>query len=323
MTITQKKIQELVPDTVVRNIHGQKNSKDLEKTLLGFFDGLVSVLVCSTIIESGLDVANANCMIINNPQNLGLSQLYQIRGRVGRGSRQASCYLFVPPKTTLSESAFRRLKTIERHTSLGSGYSIAISDLDIRGAGLVFGYKQSGVVSRVGVEYYNALLKDALNKKTNKPKRITTPSLVFWGKSLIPRNYISSDTDRFSFYSKIHNAKKEKVFNDIKNELRDRFGKIPRETTSFIKLAELSNLYRNTLVVDIIIEQESLLFKLPKKLVFDVEQIISKILSYKSSFVLEKKFKEEPKSISVVFSTKRGYDWYSELISCNSLFYKT
>ena len=317
------KIQELVPDTVVRNIHGQKNSKDLEKTLLGFFDGLVSVLVCSTIIESGLDVANANCMIINNPQNLGLSQLYQIRGRVGRGSRQASCYLFVPPKTTLSESAFRRLKTIERHTSLGSGYSIAISDLDIRGAGLVFGYKQSGVVSRVGVEYYNSLLKDALNKKTNKAKRNTTPSLVFWGKSLIPRHYISSDTDRFSFYSKIHNAKKEKVFNDIKNELRDRFGKIPRETTSFIKLAELSNLYRNTLVVDIIIEQEALLFKLPKKLVFDVEQIISKILSYKSSFVLEKKFKEEPKSLSVIFSTKRGYDWCGELINCNSLFYKT
>ena len=109
-----KKIQELVPDTVVRNIHGQQKSKDLEKTLLDFFSGSISVLVCSTIIESGLDVTNANCIIINNPQNLGLSQLYQIRGRVGRGSRQARCYLFVPKKTVLSESAFRRLKTIER-----------------------------------------------------------------------------------------------------------------------------------------------------------------------------------------------------------------
>ena len=117
-----------------------------------------------------------DAIIINNPQNLGLSQLYQIRGRVGRGARQASCYLFIPPKTVLSESAFRRLKTIERHTSLGSGYSVASNDLDIRGAGLVFGYKQSGVVSRIGVEYYNALLKNAIKKRLDKPiknKKIT------------------------------------------------------------------------------------------------------------------------------------------------------
>ena len=177
-----KKIQELVPDTVVRNIHGQQKSKDLEKTLLDFFSGSISVLVCSTIIESGLDVTNANCIIINNPQNLGLSQLYQIRGRVGRGSRQARCYLFVPKKTVLSESAFRRLKTIERHTSLGSGYSVASNDLDIRGAGLVFGYKQSGVVSRVGVEHYNSLLKSALNKRLNIPEEKPSPSLFFLGK---------------------------------------------------------------------------------------------------------------------------------------------
>ena len=139
------------------------------------------MLVCSTIIESGLDVSNANCVIINNPQNLGLSQLYQIRGRVGRGSRQASCYLFIPAKTVLSEAAFRRLKTIERHTSLGSGYSIASNDLDIRGSGLVFGYKQSGVVSRIGVEYYNSLLKDAISKKLNKPIEKEKTTLFFWG----------------------------------------------------------------------------------------------------------------------------------------------
>ena len=150
-TVYQKEIiQSFFPNERVDFIHGQQNSKELEKNLLGFFDGDISVLVCSTIIESGLDVSNANCIIINDPQNLGLSQLYQIRGRVGRGSRQASCYLFIPKKTKLSEKAHRRLKTIERHTSLGSGYNIATNDLDIRGGGAVFGYKQSGQISKIG-----------------------------------------------------------------------------------------------------------------------------------------------------------------------------
>ena len=318
-----KRIQELVPQIVVKNIHGQQKSKNIEETLLGFFSGLISVLVCSTIIESGLDVANANCIIINNPQNLGLSQLYQIRGRVGRGSRQAFCYLFIPKKTVLSEAAFRRLKTVERHTSLGSGYSIASSDLDIRGAGLVFGYKQSGVVSRVGVEYYNSLLKRALNKKLNKPKEALSTSFVYWGKSLIPRYYISSSTDRFSFYAKIHSAKKEEVLSDIKNELRDRFGKIPKETVSFINLAELNILYRNSLIRNVSINEDSLVFKLPGKIESGGDQLIPKILSYESTNVVGKKFKEEPGFGSVVFLTKKGYCWYSELINCNSLFYKT
>ena len=192
------KLRGFFPEESVGCIHGQQDSKRLEKNLLDFFGGNISILVCSTIIESGLDVANANCIIINNPQNLGLSQLYQIRGRVGRGARRASCYLFIPPKTVLSETAFRRLKTIERHTSLGSGYSIASNDLDIRGAGLVFGYKQSGVVSRIGVEYYNSLLKSAINKKIDKPTLGKNTTLSFWGKSLIPIHYISNSAERFA-----------------------------------------------------------------------------------------------------------------------------
>ncbi len=318
-----KKIQNLVPEVVVKNIHGQQKNKDLEKTLLGFFDGSISVLVCSTIIESGLDVSNANCMIINNPQNLGLSQLYQIRGRVGRGSRQASCYLFVPPNVVLSEAAFRRLKTIERHTSLGSGYSIASSDLDIRGAGLVFGYKQSGVVSRIGVEYYNNLLKNEINKKLNRPIKNEKTTIFFWGKSLIPRHYIPNSPERFSFYTKIHNAKKEDDLNDIKKELKDRFGQIPKETKSFINLAELSLLYQGSLVNEININEESLVFKLPVKTGPDVGRLVPKILSYKNNGVINKKFKEEVGFVSVFFITKIGYCWYDVLINCNSLFYKT
>ena len=318
-----QKIQKMVPGIVVRNIHGQQKSKDLEKTLLGFFGGSISVLVCSTIIESGLDVSNANCMIINNPQNLGLSQLYQIRGRVGRGARRASCYLFIPPKTVLSETAFRRLKTIERHTSLGSGYSIASNDLDIRGAGLVFGYKQSGAVSRIGVEYYNSLLKSAINKKLDKPIVEKNTSLSFWGKSLIPIQYISNSADRFSFYSKIHNAKKEKNLKDINDELRDRYGQIPKETEAFIDLAKLSLLYQNSLVSNIKIGEESLVFKLQREVGSGGGQLIQKILSYEHSCVVSKKFKEGVEGVSVVFLTKKGYSWRDLLFDCNSLFYKT
>ena len=301
------KIQKMIPEIVVSNIHGQQKSKDLEKNLLGFFSGSISVLVCSTIIESGLDVSNANCIIINNPQNLGLSQLYQIRGRVGRGSRQASCYLFVPPKTVLSEAAFRRLKTIERHTSLGSGYSVASNDLDIRGAGLVFGYKQSGVVSRVGVEYYNSLLKRAISKKLNKPVESEKTTLFFWGKSLIPIHYIPNSADRFSFYTKIHIAKKKEDFKDIKNELRDIYGQIPKETASFIDLAELGLLYQGSLVNNINIGEESLVFNLPGKIEVGGDQLIPRILSYENSNVVNKKFKEGVGFVSVVFLTKKGY----------------
>tara|TARA_Y100001970_G_C13869784_1_gene668428 strand:- start:14 stop:691 length:678 start_codon:yes stop_codon:yes gene_type:complete len=223
----------------------------------------------------------------------------------------------------LSEAAFRRLKTIERHTSLGSGYSIASNDLDIRGAGLVFGYKQSGAISRIGVEYYNSLLKSAISKKLNKPVENENTNLFFWGKSLIPIHYISNSPNRFSFYTKIHNAKKEEDFKDIKKELRDRYGKIPKETKAFINLAELSLLYRDSLVSDININEGSLVFKLPGKIESGGDQLISKIISYKNNSVINKKFKEGVGFVSVVFLTKKDCHWYDLLINCNSLFYKT
>ena len=228
-----RKIQELFPSERVDFIHGQQNSKDLEQNLLDFFDGKISILVCSTIIESGLDVSNANCMIINNPQDLGLSQLYQIRGRVGRGSRQADCHLFIPKKTKLSEKAYKRLKTIERHTSLGSGYHIAANDLDIRGGGAVFGYKQSGEISRVGLEHYNSILKTAVSKKLNKPIEPKEVDISFFGKSLIPIYYVLGETERFSFYTKINNASTLEDIKSIEEELIDRFGKNHRKQRIF------------------------------------------------------------------------------------------
>ena len=207
--------------------------------------------------------------IINNPQDLGLSQLYQIRGRVGRGSRQADCHLFIPKKTKLSEKAYKRLKTIERHTSLGSGYHIAANDLDIRGGGAVFGYKQSGEISRVGLEHYNSILKTAVSKKLNKPIEPKEVDISFFGKSLIPIYYVLGETERFSFYTKINNASTLESIKSIEEELIDRFGKKPQETTNFLNLAKLRILFKKTFALSLYIKETSFSVVLDSEVISD------------------------------------------------------
>ena len=313
-----RKIQELFPNERVDFIHGQQNSKNLEQNLLDFFDGKISVLVCSTIIESGLDVSNANCMIINNPQDLGLSQLYQIRGRVGRGSRQADCHLFIPKKTKLSEKAYKRLKTIERHTSLGSGYHIAANDLDIRGGGAVFGYKQSGEISRVGLEHYNSMLKTAVSKKLNKPIEHKDVDISFFGKSLIPIYYVPGETERFSFYTKINSASTIEKIKNIEGELIDRFGKKPQETINFLNLAKLRILFKKTFVISIYIKETSISVVLDSGAISD--DFINGVLMLKNDNIQNKKFKESREGFLIELSFSLGFDWYENIIKSINLF---
>tara|TARA_B100001564_G_scaffold360065_1_gene385340 strand:+ start:732 stop:3734 length:3003 start_codon:yes stop_codon:yes gene_type:complete len=313
-----RKIQELFPNERVDFIHGQQNSKDLEQNLLDFFDGKISILVCSTIIESGLDVSNANCMIINNPQDLGLSQLYQIRGRVGRGSRQADCHLFIPKKTKLSEKAYKRLKTIERHTSLGSGYHIATNDLDIRGGGAVFGYKQSGEISRVGLEHYNSILKTAVSKKLNKPIEPKEIDISFFGKSLIPIYYVLGETERFSFYTKINNASTLGNIKDVEEELIDRFGGKPQETTNFLNLAKLRILFKKTFVIGVYIKETSVSIVLDSEVISD--NFINSVLMYKDDNIKDRKFKENKEGFVVDLIFPLGFDWYENISNSINLF---
>ena len=313
-----KKIQELFPNERVDFIHGQQNSKDLEQNLLAFFDGKISVLVCSTIIESGLDVSNANCMIINNPQDLGLSQLYQIRGRVGRGTRQADCHLFVPKKTKLSEKAYKRLKTIERHTSLGSGYHIATNDLDIRGGGAVFGYKQSGEISRVGLEHYNNILKTAVLKKLNKPTEPREVDVSFFGKSLIPIYYVLGEAERFSFYAKINSASTLETIKSIDRELIDRFGGKPQETTNFLNLAKLRILFKKTFVINIYIKETSVSIVLDREVISD--DFINGVLMFKNDNIESRKFKEGKEGFVVDLNFSLGFDWYENISKTVNLF---
>jgi len=312
------KIQGFFPGAVVRTIHGQLKTKTLEKNLLSFFSGDISVLVCSTIIESGLDVGNANCIIINDAQNLGLSQLYQIRGRVGRGNKQAHCFLLIPKKTKLNARAFKRLKTIEKHTSLGSGYKIANSDLNIRGAGSVFGFKQSGQLIKVGFEYYNHLLKKSIDEKLNRKKVIERVDVYFEGKALIPKYYIKSEVVRLSFYNKINSAETKNDIDITKEELRDRFGPIPEEAMSFLTVSLIRIFYKKTNVLKIKILGDSLRFEIKSEHI--KEDFVESVVAFGQKKQIQITFEERGGKAVVFFMLSPNQKWSVVLIDSLSVF---
>lgn len=234
-------ITALIPHISVSIAHGQMGSRELEKTVLAFFDGTIDVLLCTTIIESGLDVENANTIIINDAQNFGLSQLYQIRGRVGRGKRQAHCFLFIPKNTKLLSDANQRLRALQHYSALGSGYGIAMRDLEIRGSGNLFGYEQSGEVSRVGLELYNKILSSALNEEQGRADSVEKePMAVIYSQdAYLGSDYMPLVQDRLGFYEKISKVRRIEDLNDIKNEALDRFGRFSNKEESLFFLSEI------------------------------------------------------------------------------------
>ena len=236
-----EKLGSFFPDARIAVGHGQLPSKQLEGVILSFFAGDVDILLCTTIIESGLDIPNANTIIINNAHMFGLAQLYQIRGRVGRGEKQAYCFLCLPADLQLLPDAFQRLKAIEHYSSLGSGYSIAIKDMEIRGAGNLFGYEQSGQISNVGFELYNKILnqalRESLGEKTSKQK--DKLSVVFSGDALIKNEYMPLVQDRLYFYQKISEALSVDDIFSVREELVDRFGPLPIETETLLTISSL------------------------------------------------------------------------------------
>ena len=297
---TSKKISEFFPSFSVGFIHGQMPSRDLEERVLSFFKGRVDILVCTTIIESGLDITNANLMIINNAQNFGLSQLYQMRGRVGRGKKRASCLLLVP-KTKLKKHAYQRLKTIEKHTTLGSGYDISIKDLEIRGAGSVFGYKQSGHISSVGFEMYCQLLKEEIDRINNPDFTSGSEVSVTLTKSAyIPETYIKNKKQRIGFYNRLSTAKNKKEHKKIHKELVDRFGPIKKHTKNLVSKFYIETMFRKTSVKQIVISSKSILFVFSDFLPFSsAEKLISSLKYWAKkrgfSYVFGKTRKDELK----------------------------
>lgn len=235
-----EKLLKSFPSASVAVAHGQMKSRELESIVLSFFDGNLDILLCTTIVESGLDVSNANTIIINDAHNFGLAQLYQIRGRVGRGHRQAACLLLIPHKFKLSNTAYRRLKAIEQHTMLGSGYDVALKDLEIRGAGNLFGFKQSGHMGAIGFEMYCRILQEAVDETFGIINTsVTPPRVLIDGPALLPGDYVQLVEDRLYFYQRLSEARKKTTVKDVKNEIRDRFGKLPEAAENLVLVSDL------------------------------------------------------------------------------------
>jgi len=232
-------IQRLCPDVDVIMAHGQMDANKLEKALIDFIDYKYDVLVCTNIIETGLDITNANTIIINDANRFGLSDLHQLRGRVGRSNRKAFCYLFCPPMSTLSSDARKRLKTIEEFSDLGSGFNIAMRDLDIRGAGNLLGGEQSGFISEIGYETYQKILEEAIIElkeshfkdlfKDDLAKRtefVRDVQIETDTEMLIPDEYVNNIQERLNLYTELDKIKTEEDLDKFAEGLKDRFGKI-------------------------------------------------------------------------------------------------
>ena len=244
-------LQRLVPDMKICVAHGQMESKVLETKMLDFMNGDYDMLLCTTIIESGIDIPNANTIIINQAQNFGLSDLHQLRGRVGRSNKRAFCYLIVPPMTTISDDSRRRLKAIEEFSDLGSGFNIAMQDLDIRGAGNLLGAEQSGFIADMGYETYQKILAEAMEElgvetgivaASHQDKFVDDCTIETDQIALIPDSYIDIPAEKLRIYKELDSFTREKDLEQMAARLTDRFGPIPGELMSLFDIVRIRQL---------------------------------------------------------------------------------
>nr|MCR5004090.1 transcription-repair coupling factor [Bacteroidales bacterium] len=245
-------LHRLVPDMKICVAHGKMESKELENRMLEFIRGDYDMLLCTTIIESGLDIPNANTIIINQAQNIGLSDLHQLRGRVGRSNKRAFCYLIVPPLVSITDDARRRLKAIEEFSDLGSGFNIAMQDLDIRGAGNLLGAEQSGFITDMGYETYQKVLAEAMEelgmetgiKITNKETTsyLDDCTIETDQVALIPDTYIDITAEKIRIYKQLDSMEKDAEIDALKTQIADRFGDFPEEVENLFNVLKIRNL---------------------------------------------------------------------------------
>jgi len=242
-------LKQYMPDVRIKIAHGKLKTALLESIMLDFMKNDFQLLLCTTIIEVGIDIPNVNTIFINNAYSFGLSQLYQMRGRVGRSDRQAHCYLLLPSNKNVTKEAMTRLKTIEYFSSLGSGYSIAMKDLELRGAGNLFGVEQSGHISSIGLHMYYKILKEMVEKISSKKRNNylpTTPvEITFEGEAILPNSYMLEISDRLFFYRTLTDIESEEEVIDVSDEIRDRFGPLPNAVKNLISISHIRLLSKN------------------------------------------------------------------------------
>jgi transcription-repair coupling factor (superfamily II helicase) len=266
-----------MPQLRISIAHGQMSATELNQSMRGFIDKKTDLLLCTTIIESGIDNHNVNTIFINDADSMGLAQVHQLRGRVGRGSRKAFCYVVTRPEQLLSSDGKLRVRAIESMSDLGAGFSLAAHDLEIRGAGEILGARQSGDIQQIGFNYYNELLSKAIEAIKNN--HLNSIDLSFDQNieinlsipALIPEDYMPDINQRISFYRKITDSND---FNRVKIELIDRYGPIPIEIENFYLINRIKKLLKQALAVKINGNAQRFKITLSENHLFNIDKIL-------------------------------------------------
>lgn len=311
-------IQRLCPGVRVAIGHGQMDGKKLEKIMLGFIEGEYDVLLATTIIESGIDISNANTIIINNAQNFGISDLHQLRGRVGRSNKKAFCYLIAPSTSVLTSEARKRLEALVQFSDLGSGFNIAMKDLDIRGAGNLLGGEQSGFISDIGFEMYQKILNEAMDElRESEFKDLfaerNTDSLTQFVRDCvletdleirIPDTYVNNVSERLSLYQDMGNLKNEDDLKEFLKKLADRFGTIPAQVDELAYSFKLRWLAQELGIERLILKSEKMIgyFVANPKSPFYESTVFTKVLDYVSKHPSGVKLSEKNDRLRIIYS---------------------
>jgi transcription-repair coupling factor (superfamily II helicase) len=281
------KIADLVPEARVAVAHGQMRPKELEKVMLDFLENKTQVLVCSAIIESGLDFPNANTIIINRADKFGLAQLYQLRGRVGRSHRHAFAYLLIPGEKAITPDAERRLRALQEIDGLGGGFKLALHDLEIRGAGNLLGEQQSGQITAVGFELYTEMMEKAIQElKGEEMLPEVEPEIRFGISAYFPDDYIPDANQRLYFYKRLASLRNELELNDLKAEIEDRFGPHSQVVENLFLVMNLRRVLKEFLVQQISFSDGKIFLLFHPASPVKVEKLLELIHKQKSRFRL-------------------------------------
>jgi len=303
-------LQRLVPDAKIGIGHGQMDGKKLEQLMLNFMNGEFDVLVSTTIIESGLDITNANTIIINNANNFGISDLHQMRGRVGRSNKKAFCYLITPSLHNMTPDARKRITALEQFSDLGSGIKIAMKDLEIRGAGDLLGGDQSGFINEIGFETYQKILNEAIQELKEKEFKdlydtenddvedkdfVKEVQIDTDFETLFPDDYINNISERLNLYTKLNDVKSQNELNAFENELKDRFGELPAQVVDLLDSVQLKWFASKIGIEKLILKQHKMIgyFIADQESSFYQSQqfrnILTKVQQSKNQFTLKEK----------------------------------
>lgn len=289
--IRARQLRQLVPECRFAVAHGQMRERELEEVMREFMEQRVDVLVCSAIIESGLDIPTANTLLIDRADHFGLAQLYQLRGRVGRSHERAYAYLMIPGEELITREAQMRLRALQELDDLGGGFRLATSDLEIRGAGNLLGKEQSGQIAAVGFELYEQMLAEAVHELRGQQwKHEVEPEIQLGIPAFLPQSYIPDEHQRLIMYRRLASIRLASELQEIAAELRDRYGPLPPETDSLLQLMKLRRLLKNYRVERVVRQDGRVVFSFDPQAPIDPERVVALVRSGKGRYALPADF---------------------------------